>query len=373
MATYDLRTGYPDTQRLVPHRILSDITSELLLNDRGTQYSGTLVGPVAEREALADFITQVAHDSAHPDHLLMASGALEAINIVTRTVAQPGDVLVVEDPTFFFVLRLFHAAHLTIETVPMTPDGLDLAALEALAQRYGERLAALYTIPSFHNPLGVTTQPAHRQALVRLAQQYDFTVIEDATYQWLHFDEAAPPLCSHYDDSDEHIVTVGTFSKIIMPAIRQGFIWSTPEQIKRFSAFKDFTVSTLNAGLLGEFIRRGHIHTQLENARLLYKEGRDNLCAALQAHLPDWVQWSRPDGGFFVWLTLPEQMQAEKLLEIAKTRDLDFMPGHAAFAKEVPDRYVRLSFTMCHGDDLHAAAQRLADCLNVLRDRLPLA
>lgn len=362
---YDLHLGYPDTKRLVPHALLSEITSQLLLNDAATQYSGTLVGPPVAREALAQFITRYADDEAHPDALLMSNGALEGINIVTRAVCQPGDVVVVEDPTFFFVLRLFRAAHLHIETVPMTPLGLDLDALEALAKQHGSRLSAVYTIPSFHNPTGVTTRVDHRQRLVQMAQQYDFYLIEDATYQWLHFDTPAPPLLSHYDDGSGHAITVGTFSKIIMPALRQGFIWSTPENIRRFTDFKDFTVSLLNANLLGEFIRREHIDDQVLHARQLYKGGRDAFCDALDQSLPASVQWSRPNGGFFVWATLPDGLHATSIRDAAQARGLNFMLGQASYANAVPDNTMRLCFTVLPDDDLRTAAQILGE---VIRD-----
>lgn len=369
---YDLRTGYPDTTLLVPHDALGEIARELIASNRATQYAGLLTGPAHSRETLADFIHGMTQQPVTADDLIITAGAINGVNIACRGLTQPGDVVVVEEPTFYFIVNILRASHVKVVSVPMTPQGMDLDALENVARQYGDRLRMVYTIPSFHNPTGIVAPEEHRRALVQLAQQHDFVVVEDATYQWLYCDDAPPPMCRTYDDSGDHVVSIGTFSKIMMPAIRQGWIWASPQRIKHFTGFCDSSVGAFAAEIVAEFIRQGKIHQQLDHARAHYAHRRDVMTEALQACLPDDVRWQVPGGGFFFWLTLPEDLPASLVLEEAHQRGVDFMPGQMGFVDRdsAPDRFMRLCFTLNDDAALREGAARIGESIAAARARV---
>lgn len=361
---YDLRTGYPDTQALVPHEKLAQITQELLLSDRASQYGGDLLGIIQVRQAVAQHVTQYTGDTVTPDDLLISNGAIHGIDLFCRTVTEPGDIILMESPTFFFMFNVFRKSHIEIVTVPMTPTGIDLTALEDVLKQHGKRVKMLYTIASYHNPTGLTMTADHRQALVELAHRYDFKIIEDATYQWLYYNDSPPPLLRHYDPDGSHVSTAGTFSKVVMPSLRQGWIWSTPEMGKAMSVGKgDASTSRLTSLVITEFIQRGFIDSQIEHARTVYGSRCNALCDTLEACLPDWVQWTRPEGGYFVWLELPENLTSADVRTLANNRQTDFLPGDIMFWGGAPDRYLRLCFALLDEKHLTRGAEILSESI----------
>ena len=238
---YDLKLGYPDMQ-VAPRQRIAEITAEVLNAGRGWQYGGDLQGILPYREQIARFLTDASGVPVTPGELMGTSGALSAIDIVCRSLTRPGDVVLVEDPTFFFVVQVLRMSRVEVVGVPLCDEGIDLEALEGLAQRYGERLKLVYTIPSFQNPTGITA--TNRDALVRVAERHNFTLLEDATYQQLYYDVPPPPYLK-LSDTSGHVVTVGSMSKLMMPSLRMGWIWALPEQIEAFKKFKDDAGSTL--------------------------------------------------------------------------------------------------------------------------------
>lgn len=368
---YDLRTGYPNTEILVPHEKLASIAQDLLLTDRATQYGGVLQGPLMPRERIAEWLTEHSTQTATPEQLVITAGAIAATDLVCRTVTEPGSIVVVEDPTFYYMINILKMSHIDVVGAPMTREGIDLDALAGLVEKYGDRLKLVYTIPSFHNPTGVNASPENRKKLVEMAQQHNFTVLEDTTYQWLYFDSPPPPLCRHYDEGSGHVVSVGSFSKTLMPSLRLGWIWAANEaHAQSFTKFKgDAVASTLNSGMVGEFIGRGLYESQLEYARNHYSERCGVLVEALQKMIPDYVEWDVPQGGYFVWMTLPEHIKAQDVLELSQARGADFMPGRHAFVDGADDRYMRLCFTMMDDEKLQTGAKIIAESIEAAAAR----
>jgi len=366
---YDLKTGYPDTAALVPHEKLAASAQQLILSDAATQYAGDLFGPISAREQIAQFLTNNTTQAAQPDQLVLTAGAIAATDIVCRAVTQPGDVVVVENPTFFYMMNILRMSHITLAAAPMTPQGIDLDALAELVAQYGPRLKMVYTIPSYHNPTGINATPENRRRLVEMAHEHDFKIVEDTTYQWLYFDSPPPPLCRHYDQQGGVVISIGSFSKTIMPSLRLGWIWADSiEQARQLVAFKgDAAASALTAGMVGSFIGQGYYEAQLEHARSHYGERCAALVTALHETLPEWVEWQAPEGGYFVWLTLPEDLQAETVLRLSQARGADFMPGRASFLNGAEDRYLRLCFTVMEPEHLRAGAAIIADSIRAAR------
>lgn len=357
---YDLKTGYPDIN-LVPRERLSEITAEVLRSGRGWQYGGDLQGTLRTREPMAQFVSEASGTSVTPDEVMITAGALTAIDIICRALTQPGDVVVVEDPTFYFVAQVIRMSHVELASVPLTSDGIDLDALAALCDQYGERLKVVYAIPSFQNPTGLTA--TNRAALAELARRRKFTVIEDSTYQLLYYDAPPPPYLKTYAESGE-IVSVGSMSKLVMPALRHGWIWATPEQIARFKAFKDDAGSTFTAEIVADFIKSGELRGQIEYAKSMYAGRHARMVAAMDRYAPSWLDWSAPGGGFFIWATLPEGITSTQVEALAAARGVSYMPGRNCYIAPHDDRHMRLCFAMQQPEVLEAGIVRLCEALD---------
>jgi DNA-binding transcriptional MocR family regulator len=363
MPVYDLKTGYPDIN-LVPRERISEITAEVLRSGRGWQYGGDLQGTLPTRQPLAQFVSQASGVPVTPEEVMITGGALTAIDIACRSLTQPGDVVVVEDPTFYFVAQVIRMSHDEVVSVPLKVDGIELDALSALCDRFGERLKVVYAIPSFQNPTGITA--TNRAALAELAQRRNFTVIEDSTYQLLYFEAPPPPYLKTYDPSG-HVITVGSFSKLLMPSLRSGWIWALPDQIQEFKKFKDDAGSTLTAEIVGDYIKSGELPGQIEHARQLYASRHNVMVAALDRYAPAWLDWSAPNGGFFVWATLPEGMTAVQVEPLAAARGVSFMAGRNCYIDPHDDRHLRLCFAKMEEAVLTEGIARLSNALNEAR------
>jgi 2-aminoadipate transaminase len=361
---YDLNLGYPDLA-VVPKELLADLTRELVCSNRGLQYGGDLRGVQPVREAVSGFLSEHTGDAIQPSELMITVGSLQAIDIACRTLTKPGDVVLVESPTFFFALNLLRMSHVELVGVPMCPDGIDLERLQDVIERRSPRL--MYTIPSYQNPTGICATAENRKQLVALAQKHNFVLLEDTAYQFLSFAEPAPPMLKHYDEGSGHVVTVGTFSKLVAPSLRQGWMWATQQQIDLFTGYKsDASASTLTCELITEYLRRGGIDQQIVFLQDFYRRKCACMAKAMAEHFPDWASWTIPDGGFFVWVTLPEHISVKNLRTAAHARGVDFMPGLGCFTEPVTDRYLRLCFAYIGEDEIEAGVATPGSCLRDL-------
>ncbi len=358
---YNLKAGYPNGQ-LVPRQRLIEVTAEVLSAGRGWQYGGDLMGSRVLREQLAGFLSARSGAAITSNELMLSSGALTAIDILCRALTNPGDVIVVEDPTFYFVAQVLRMSHIEIVGVPLCDEGIDLDAMQKLVDQYGQRLRLLYAIPSFQNPTGITASAANRAALAEMARRNDFYVIEDSTYQMLYYEAAPPPYLKTYDDSG-HIITVGSMSKLIMPALRSGWIWATPEQNQKFADWKDDAGSALTSEIVAAMIRTGEFDGQVEHARQLYAHKHDHVVAILDRHAPDWLDWSAPGGGFFIWARLPDGLTASMVEPLARARGVSFMPGRDCYVAPPDDQSMRLCFAMLDDAPLEQGLMLLCEAL----------
>lgn len=343
---YDLKTGYPH-MGVIQRGVLANITTKLFEVDAALQYAGTENGATQAREQVAYMLSGHTAQTVTADDIHMSSGAIHGLDVVSRYITEPGDIVLVENPTFYYVVNKLKLNHVQVMGVPMQHDGVDLDALEQVCQQHGERISMFYVIPSYHNPTGYTYSAEKRQALIALAQKYDFTVVEDTIYQLVYFDQPPPPMIREFDTESGHVISLGSFSKLVMPSIRTGWVWATPQQVQDLRAYYSSASSTFMAHLAGEMIANGDMEAQLDHARAFYGAKHDIMVDALRAHAPDWLDWVKPDGGYFIWCTLPGGIQAADVFEAASQRGVSFMPGRLAYVgDDAPDRTMRLCFAM---------------------------
>lgn len=288
-----------------------------------------------------------------PEEILITNGAQQGLDLAGKAFADPGDVILTEAPSFIGALGAFGNYEAKLVGVRLESDGLDMEELESTLKRLSQEGTSpkfLYTTPNFHNPAGVTMSQEKRVRLMELAGQYDVLILEDDAYGELWFEggpESTKPVKTL--DEEGRVLYAGSFSKIVSPGIRLGWIAGPREIIDKFEMAKqmmDVCPSTLTQILVCGLARDGYLDRYVPKLRDLYRIRRDAMVGALEAHMPEGVTWTKPNGGFYVWPTLPEGMNALDLFHRAIERNVAFVIGAPFFPEGGGERNLRLSF--CH-------------------------
>lgn len=340
-------------------------TAARVIRDRGAvalQY-GSGQGDVRLREQILDVIGLVGVQ-CHPDDIVVTTGSQMALDLVARTFCDPGDVVLVEAPSYVGALGVFRSYQAEVRHVAMDESGLIPHALEeaiAALQSDGRTAKLLYTIPSFHNPAGVCQDQGRRDAIVRIAQDAGILVVEDDPYGLLGF-EGEPPRAMRADDADG-IVYLGSFSKTIASGLRLGWAVAPHAIRERLVLAAESAVlcpSNLAQLTVSEYLATQPWMEQIKAFRELYRERRDALLDALQALMPGGTTWTIPAGGFYSWLTLPHGLDAAAMLPRAIASLVAYVPGTGFFADGQGSANLRLSYCYPDADRIREGVRRLA-------------
>lgn len=303
-------------------------------------------GPIAGEPALREQIARLLLERGvvvAPEEILVTAGAQQGIDLVLRALTTPDDVVLVEEPTYPGMLEAAARRGQRIVGVPLDAGGIDVAALEAACASYRPRL--LYTVPTYHNPTGVSLALERRPALLRIAREHDLLILEDDVYGLLGYDGPAP-VALKASDGDGRVIHSMSFSKSLAPALRLGALVATPELLPELAAAKhssDLVCSALLQRALATYLRQGRFAAHLQQVRSLYRARRDALLAALDT-LPPGCDWTRPSGGLNVWVTLPEGAHERDFCLAAIERGVGVAPGSAFYARPTRGARMRLSF-----------------------------
>ncbi len=355
--------GFPDPATF-PRERLSALFQEFAESGESSafQYAPTrgLAGPL---DALAGRLERLQGRRPAADELLITSGAIEALELVAKSFIDPGDVVVVEGPTYLGAIQAFRSYEATLVAVSLDEHGLDVDDLERRLAS-GLRPKLLYTIPDHQNPAGVSLAADRRTRLVELAARYGFLVVEDVAYRELGFDaETLPSLWSLAPDV---VVQTGTTSKTLFPGVRLGWAVGPAEVSARLVSAKQNTdqcAGALGQRLFEESVRRGWLDEQVLRSRALYRAKCERLLAALERSLPAGAVWTRPQGGFFTWLTLPGDVDSVQIAHRAVERGVGIVPGTLFFPDGRGADAIRLSFSMVEIDEIDEGIERLAALL----------
>jgi 2-aminoadipate transaminase len=326
------------------------------------QYAPTR-GLAGSLDALAGRLETVQGRRPDDDELLITSGAIEGLELVCRSFLDRRDVVVVEAPTYLGAIMAFRNYEAEVAAVPVDEQGLEVDELE---RRLGDGLRPklLYVIPDHQNPAGVSLAPDRREPLVGLARRHGFVIVEDVAYRELAFEAEAPP--SLWSLGPDVVVQAGTTSKTFFPGVRLGWAAGPPEVCARLVSAKQNTdqcAGTLGQRLFEEYVRRGWIDEQLTASRALYHRKSERMLAALERSMPAGVAWTRPQGGFFSWLTLPPGHDAADLARRAAERGVGIVPGTVFYPDGRGADRVRLSFSMVDEALIDEGVERLAALL----------
>jgi 2-aminoadipate transaminase len=308
------------------------------------QYS-TTEGDPQLRAAIADRLGRRGLPT-EPDDVLVTSGSQQALTLVAAVLLEPGDAVLVEEPSYLAALQCFQMAGARVVPVPCDDDGLDPGALAALVRR--ERPKVLYTVPTFHNPTGRTLPLERRAALAQAAARLGLWIVEDDPYGELRYrGEAIAPVAS-LPGAEDRTIALSTLSKVLVPGLRIGWL-RAPAALRRALVVAkqaaDLHTSTIDQAAAAHWLTTCDLDAHIAGLRAAYGPRRDALVGALAETLPEGSRWTRPDGGMFVWVRLPDGWDADVLLEAALEREVAFVPGWPFYAGP-PDRAtLRLSFT----------------------------
>lgn len=346
-----LAGGFPDTESF-PLDIYAEVVAAM---QTGFRASSLQYGPTEGLWELRERIVEVmAHEGAltRPDDVLVTTGGQQAIDLSVRTFVDPGDVVLAEGPTYPGAVPCFTTYEAEVEHVPMDDNGLRIDLLEErldLLDRQGVRPKLLYTIPNFHNPAGVTMSRERRERLIRIAHERELLIVEDNPYGQIRFEGESLPSLWELDDGEGWVVYLSTFSKILAPGVRVGWVAAPPPVLRKMNLGKqaaDLCSSTFTQRFIVEYMRRFDWREHVNRLNEVYRNRRDTMVRALEEEMPAEVTWSEPKGGLFLWATLPDPLDTTELLAEA-TRDerVAFVPGRGAFLNGDGARSMRLNFS----------------------------
>jgi 2-aminoadipate transaminase len=325
---------------------------------------GDAAGHVPLRQLIADRMGALGI-SATPDNVILTNGSQQGIDYLCRLMLDPGDTIVVEGPTYLGALQVFDSYQVNYLTAPMDEQGLDIDALIGLLDKSEITPKLIYTIPTFQNPTGITMPLERRKRLVALARERGILILEDDPYGELWVDERPPAPLRALDDQ---VAYLGTFSKTIAPGLRMGWIVTPPGFMEMLAIEKEV------ADIHGERVMMrtiyhavdGFLDDHLPVARALYKKRRDAMLAGLEAHMPVGTTWSAPGGGFFVWVTLPEGLNAVELLPTAAANGVAYLAGewfYPTYHEPSARRNLRLNFSTLPEARIEEGLRRLGAVL----------
>ncbi|MEM7196244.1 MAG: PLP-dependent aminotransferase family protein, partial [Pseudomonadota bacterium] len=369
-----INTELPDGRNgpgldILPREILAKAADHSLSqNDNTFLNYGYNAGDGLFHRALAGFLSGYYNYQPDPDHLFVTAGSSMALDLVCTRFTKPGDTIIVEQPTYFLAHQIFEDHGLKMIGVRMESDGMNLNQLERLVSEHAPKL--VYTVPSFHNPTGITLSDEKRQRLAELSRHLDFIVVADEVYQLLNFSMKSLPAPMSSYSSVGNILSLGTFSKILAPGLRLGWIECNPEFRSRlqFTGFVDSggSVNHFTSAIVRSAIELGLLQQVLDRYIAIYRQRVDTMHKSLLAREIEAV-WEIPDGGFFFWLNMGKGFDGRKLVETASAHDLGLISGDAFTTDGSLSQYIRLSFAYFGDSDIEEGMQRFRMSLDSMR------
>ena len=357
-----LAGGLPAPE-LFPAAELAALAPEVLREEGGgaLQYS-TTEGYPPLREWIAAHMNQGWGTRVDASQVLVTTGSQQGLDLTAKLFLDAGDLVLLESPTYLAALQAFRVFEPRLVGVPTDDDGMDMAALARLLER--ERPKLVYVVPDAQNPSGRTWSVERRRRLAELAARHGVPVVEDAAYADVVFEGGVPPAIQSFDRAGL-VITLGTFSKVLCPGLRLGWLAAAPALREKYVVLKqsaDLHTPSLSQVLAHRWLQSADFPAHLEKIRALYRERRDVLVRALEEELPQ-CRFTRPAGGLFVWLELPEGIDARDLLARCVERKVAFVPGAAFFAGEERRNTARLNFSNMPPERLREGVRRLAAAL----------
>jgi 2-aminoadipate transaminase len=370
--------GYPAPETF-PWSEFSEISRELL---SGSHPNALQYGATRGFRPLLEMIAAIMEKrgaATEMSRLLITTGSQQGLDLVARVLLDPGDVALVELPAYTGAITAFRNVRAQLEGVPQEQDGIDLVALDATYERLvknNRRVRFLYVVPNFQNPTGMLMSLPKRQQLLEWAGSRNVLIVEDDPYRELYFEDSASeadvrPIKA--DDREGRVIYLSSFSKTLAPGFRVAWVDAPPPIAVKIEMAKqagDLCTGVFDQRVVHECGRRGILERQLPLLRRHYADKRDVMVAAFRQEPDTAVTWANPRGGFFLWATLPDQLDADSLLDRAVKHGVVYVAGSAFFVNDRGGSQIRLSFSAPSHDQIREGVRRLMDAIReALRER----
>ncbi|MDT7872095.1 MAG: PLP-dependent aminotransferase family protein [Sulfolobaceae archaeon] len=364
-----LAGGLPDPSTF-PAEEIEKITSDILKKspERALQYS-TTSGIIDFRKELVNLSARRGITGINENNIFVTVGSQEALFMIFNLLVDPGDTVIVEMPTYLAALNILRARKPNFIGVKVTEKGPDIDELERKVKESisnGKKPKLMYVIPTAQNPAGTTMSLEDRKRLLEIAEKYDFLVVEDDAYGFLVFEGESPAPIKALDKSGRVIYT-GTFSKILAPGLRLGWIVASEEFTRELELYKqnvDLHTPTFTQMIAMEAIRRGVIDRQIPKIKETYRKKRDVMLSAIEKYFPKTARWSRPVGGMFVFTWLPEKIDTVKMLDDAMKRGVAYVPGSSFYYDYSGRNTMRLNFSYPSPEELEQGIKILGQTIS---------
>lgn len=358
--------GLPDIPSLPGEQLLRAARAVIEREQKeALEYGGTF-GPLPLREAIAERSSRIEGIPLTRDNVIIASGSAHAIGMVCETLLDPGDVVMVESPNFPGSMRTIRSFGATQVAIPMDEQGMRCDILEAELQKLadqGMRAKFIYCIPTHQNPAGCTLQIDRREKLLELAKRYNTFVLEDDAYGELWFEETPPPSIFALSNGD-HGIKVSSFSKIIATGLRMGWIMGPPALVSRIAALRyDMGSSPFLGRVIAEMMRNGDLDRHIENLRRIYLRKLERVEDALERYTSPYASYTRPLGGFFLWLQLRPGLSSRDVQVAANEKGVVVGQGPQFFADGNATNHIRLAFSYVAMEEIEEGIHRLGEAM----------
>lgn len=318
---------------------------------------GSNVGSGRLRAELSRFMAEAGIEADPQSEVIVTTGSQQALDLLSRLFIDPGDMVVVGSPTYLQALSAFRQFEPEFCLVPVDGDGMDTDALEAELKRLaseGRTPKLLYTVPSFQNPTGTVLPRERRLRMLELAEEFDFLIVEDNPYGYISYEGLMPTPIKALDRSGR-VVYMSTFSKIVSPGLRIGWVAARREFVTKMAVAKgnvDICTDGLCQYVAAELLRRGVVERQIPKMIDIYRRKRDLMLEAMGVHFPGEAEWDEPGGGLFIWVGMPESVDTSKMLMEAVNSGVAYIPGSNFFADPSIANYMRLNYSFPSEDDI---------------------
>jgi 2-aminoadipate transaminase len=351
-----------------PVKDLEEISCQVL-REKGAlalQY-GPTEGELPFRQEIAKWLNR-EKAGIKPENILITAGSQQGLDIISRIFLDPKDTILLELPSYIGGLQAFTAYRARMIGVPQDNEGMRMdlleKELEKLAKK-GKKPKFIYVVPDFQNPSGVTMPLERRKRLLELARQYDVPIIEDSPYRDLRYKgETVPAIYSL--DNENYVIALSTFSKLLSPGLRLAWIMASTEWMDRMVVAKqsmDLCSPTYTQLIAAEYLRRGLLPRQIENIRKTYGRKLETMLKALERYMPKGIEWSKPEGGLFLWVKLPKKMSANDLFPKAIEKKVAYVVGSAFHCNGKGQNTMRLNFSFSTEQQIDEGIHRLAEMI----------
>ena len=361
--------GLPDPD-LFPTKEITDIMHDVLTTspEQALQY-GTTEGSLCLRKELVKLLAQTEHLSVTPDNMIVVSASQQALDMTARLFINPGDSIITASPTYLGALQAFQVAGADIVGAKSDEYGVlaeDLEARLAGLQARGKKCKFVYLVPDFQNPTGTTIPEERRLKILEIVKKYNTFILEDSPYREVRFEGTAARTFYALDEGKGNVITMFTFSKVFVPGFRLGFILGPEEIIRKYVILKqamDLCTSPILQLAAAEYLKRGLLLAHVKQIIAVYRAKRDLMLKTLAELMPKGVSWTRPEGGLFLWLTLPKHLNATELLPKAIENKVAFVAGVDFYPQGNVFNDMRLNFSYSTPEQIVEGLKRLAQTI----------